>query len=124
GNLRQTSTQLADPLPTAKVIRNPFNVSYDTNPAWPEGQTLRLACVGRLDPGNKGQDLLLHALAGEQWRQRDFHLTLFGDGPHAQSILALRDYLGLQDTVSHGGFSGDVESIWANHHALALTSRF
>ncbi len=122
-NHQQTSIQLADPLAKAQVIRNPFNVGYDARPAWPQSETLRLACVGRLDPGNKGQDLLLYALSGEKWRQRDFQLTLFGDGPHAQSILALRDHLGLQDKVSHGGFTGDVENIWAAHHALALTSR-
>lgn len=122
-NHRQTSIQLADALPGARVIRNPFNVDYEAKPAWPAGETLRLACVGRLDPGNKGQDLLLRALSGEKWRQRDFQLTLFGDGPHAQSILALRDFLGLHDKVVHGGFTGNVESIWADHHALALTSR-
>lgn len=122
-NHQQTCTQLADALPNARIVRNPFNVSYDAAPEWPGGETLRLACVGRMDPGNKGQDTLLHALSGERWRERDFELTFYGEGPHSQSILALRDYLSLQDKVIHGGFTGNVEKIWESHHALALTSR-
>lgn len=123
-NHRQVSLQLADDLPTAQVVRNPFNVNYNAAPPWPQdGSTLRLACVGRLDPGTKGQDILLATLAQGKWKSRDLHVTFFGSGPFESSLMALRDYLGLQDKVAIGGFSKNVEDIWKTHHALILTSR-
>jgi glycosyltransferase involved in cell wall biosynthesis len=123
-NHRQVSIQLADALPSAQVVRNPFNVDYNAAPPWPDsGSTLRLACVGRLDPGTKGQDVLLATLARDKWKKRDWALTFFGSGPYESSLIALRDFLGLQDKIEIGGFSKNVEDIWKTHHALVLTSR-
>jgi hypothetical protein len=64
GNVALSRRQFVTPLRDARVIRNPFNVRYDARPAWP-GETsegLFLACVGRLEVGQKGQDLLMEVL--------------------------------------------------------------
>lgn len=124
GNRELLETQLAISLTRASVVRNPFNVNYDANVAWPEAaEPVRLACVGRLEPGTKGQDLLLRVLARESWRARPWQLSLFGQGNTGASMQRLTRMLGLEDRVKFCGQVPDLEKVWATHHALVLPSR-
>ena len=122
-NLRLTEEQLAIPLPRASVVRNPVLVPWEPRADWPdEGDGLRLACVGRLFPAEKGQDLLIRVLARDKWRRRDVSLTFYGEGPQREGLAAMAAYLGLTN-VTFEGFTDDVANIWTNHHALFLGSR-
>jgi glycosyltransferase involved in cell wall biosynthesis len=122
-NLRLTETQLATQLPNAQVVRNPFLVSYQEPVPWPAPDgTTRLACVARLEPGSKGQDLLFEVLGQQKWRDRPLEVKLFGGGANRRALVALSQMLRLNN-VKFGGFESDVRSIWANHHALVLPSR-
>jgi glycosyltransferase involved in cell wall biosynthesis len=122
-NLDVTRRQLASPLPHARVVRNPFNVPYDAAPAWPaDDSVLRLACVARLDAVCKGQDLILEVLRQERWRRRPVQVTLVGRGPTEGTYRDLVSMYGLEN-VRFGGFTSDIEGVWANHHALILPSR-
>lgn len=124
GNLQLVRTQLAAALPHAIVVRNPFNVSYDAAPSWPEeDHGYRLACVARLHPQSKGQDILLDVLAADKWRRRPLQVNLFGTGPNAQSLAALKSLKQLEN-VTFKGFINAVEEIWAQHHGLILPSRY
>lgn len=123
-NLELTVKQLATALDNAKIIRNPYNVSYDAAPPWPKDEgVLKLACVGRLDPDAKGQDILFEVLRSQKWRSRPIEVTLFGDGYRQNCVKRLRDLWSL-DNVKFGGFVNNIEGIWASHHALVLPSRF
>ncbi len=121
-NQRLTEEQLGLRLERASVVRNPFNVSWDVGYDWPDGGALRLACVGRLHPEHKGQDILLRVLASPKWRARPVSLTLFGKGGRAEGLQGLATLLGLQN-VTFAGHCEDVAEIWRNHHCLALPSR-
>lgn len=125
GNLKWLQTQFARELPQAEIVRQPFNVSYDAAPQWPDSgaSTLRLACVGRLDPVAKGHDVLFNVLKSEKWRARKMEVSLFGGGGHEQSLRALAEYYQLSN-VEFAAFTPDVEGIWRTHHALVLPSRF
>jgi hypothetical protein len=59
-NRELTESQIGETLANAEVVSNPFLVSGAPLP-WPrtEDGSLRLACVGRLETGEKGQDILL-----------------------------------------------------------------
>ena len=123
-NLELTELQLATPLRNAKIVRNPFLVSYDANPEWPRnGSTKQLACLARMEPKAKGQDLLLEVLRQDKWRRRPIEVTLFGEGRNAESLKALCKMYRIEQ-VHFGGFVTDIESVWASHHALILPSRF
>jgi glycosyltransferase involved in cell wall biosynthesis len=123
-NLELTVKQLATELDNAKIIRNPYNVSYDAAPPWPKDEgVLKLACVGRLDPDAKGQDILFEVLRSQKWRSRPIEVTLFGDGYRQNCVKRLRDLWSL-DNVNFGGFVDNIEGIWASHHGLVLPSRF
>jgi glycosyltransferase involved in cell wall biosynthesis len=122
-NRRLTEEQLGLRLPYATVVRNPFLVSWHAPEEWPQDDDgLRLACVARLYPAEKGQDLILRVLARDTWRARAISVTFFGDGPHREGLTRMAALLGLT-SVRFGGFISDVASIWADHHALVLPSR-
>jgi glycosyltransferase involved in cell wall biosynthesis len=90
--------------------------------AWPRGETLRLACVGRLMVSEKGQEILLGALNTPIWRERNFHLSFYGDGPDLLLLNDLVAIAGLKDKVSFCGHTQDVSSIWASNHLCVQPS--
>lgn len=117
--------QLSMTLSRSEIVRNPFLVSYDASPPWPDpGDCLRLACVGRLEPKAKGQDLIIDVLAAEKWRRRGLHVSLFGSGPCHEGLRKLIELRRLQNSVVFAGQVDDVEHIWRTHHAIILASRY
>jgi glycosyltransferase involved in cell wall biosynthesis len=124
-NRRLFETQLGEPLPMGEVVRNPFVVRYDATPDWLEpSESIRLACVGRLDPKAKGQDLIIEVLASDKWRSRALHVSLFGSGPCSENLRRLVAFHRLESAVTFAGHVDDVEDIWRTHHALLLPSRY
>lgn len=120
-----TRRMLVSPLPNARVVRNPFNVSYGARPRWPShaAAELSLAFVSRLEIMGKGHDVLIQVLSLPHWRERNIRVSLFGDGPNER---ALRRWLqsAKLDSVQFGGFAHEIEQIWSNHHALILPTRY
>jgi len=122
-NRRLTEEQLGFPLPHAAVVRNPFLVPWEPRTDWPDDRhEWRLACIGRLHPKEKGQDLLLRVLARRRWRDRPLSVTFYGDGLQRASLERMARNLGLTN-VTFAGFVFDVPAIWNNHHGVILPSR-
>jgi glycosyltransferase involved in cell wall biosynthesis len=126
GNLKLFEKQLAQRLPNAEIVRNPFNVSWDAQCAWPEGppDVWKLASVGRLEPYAKGQDLLIDVLSRPEWRDRSLSISIYGQGQWEQTLSRLAQLHEVGDRVRFCGHVEDVEKIWSTHHALILPSRF
>jgi glycosyltransferase involved in cell wall biosynthesis len=125
-NRRLAEKQLGADLPNAEVVWNPFNVAFDACPPWPAlepGGGLQLACVARLEPQAKGQDLLLQALAKPIWADRNWRLNLYGAGPSRDVLERLARRLGIADRVRFAGHR-PVEEIWPANHVLVLPSRY
>ncbi len=122
-NRHLTECQIGETLMNAEIVRNPFLVSGSPLP-WPGNGDLsiKLACVARLETGEKGQDILLHVLARPQWRNRNLSVSFFGTGRNGEALRGLAARLALKN-VDFPGFVRDVESIWKTHHALVLPSR-
>jgi glycosyltransferase involved in cell wall biosynthesis len=121
-NRRVVERQFGQPLPNARVVRNPFNVRADAALDWPgDGPPFRLACVGRLDPQHKGQDLVIEVLGRPKWRDRALSVTFVGRDGAERRLKRLAEWRGAN--VRFPGFSTDIEQVWAGHHALILPSR-
>ncbi len=121
-NLQLTECQIGETLTNAEIVHNPFLVSGNALP-WPDAQgQMKLACVARLETGEKGQDILLQVLARQPWRYRNLLVSFFGAGHNGEALRGLATRLALKN-VSFPGFVSDVESIWKTHHALVLPSR-
>lgn len=123
-NHRLTEEQMGMPIPNAEVVRNPFLTSWDAPLPWPDIKDgLKLACVGRFFPMEKGQDMLLRVMAMPKWRARAVHVSFFGAGDRAEGLKEMAAFHGL-DNVSFPGFIRNVQGgIWAQHHALILPTR-
>lgn len=123
-NRDQMEMQAGMRLDHAEVVINPWKVDAGEPVAWPEESPfIEIACVGRMDPRAKGQDVLLKVLALPKWRERPVHLNFYGDGPCEASVKAMVELLAL-DHVRFQGQVSDVKSIWARNHALVLPSRY
>jgi glycosyltransferase involved in cell wall biosynthesis len=124
GNRKLVETMLGSRLPHASVVRNPFNVDYTVACPYPTVEsTLNLACVGRLDPAAKGQDLLLEVLNLEKWRRRNLKVSFYGRGGNAESLKALSRLLELSN-IAFFGHTSSVADMWRTHHLLVLPSRY
>lgn len=122
-NLRLTQDMLGIDIQNASVVRNPFLTDWNATVPWPgSAGPMRLACVGRLYPLEKGQDLLLRVLAQPKWRDRELTVSFFGEGDRLAGLKELAKYRGLRN-VKFFGFVQDVPAIWKDHHALILPSR-
>jgi glycosyltransferase involved in cell wall biosynthesis len=125
GNLSLFEAQVGSRLSNSRVVWNPIQVSSAGALPWPgEEHCLRFACVGRLDPAAKGQDLILEALAQPQWRGRSIRVSFYGSGPMFASLRRYAATLGLSDVVTFEGHVETIESIWLQNHALLLPSRY
>lgn len=124
-NLETATAWLAAPLPHASVVVNP--AGFDAKPVpWPaDNEGLRLACLGRLWPQQKGQDLLVDALAAHsgRWRERRLRVTFFGNELEAAPLRARAAWLGC-DCVDFAPNTTTPWDIWRDHHALVQPSRY
>jgi glycosyltransferase involved in cell wall biosynthesis len=118
--------QLGYEFENAEIVRNPVNIELDAPLPWPmiaANQELRIACVGRLIPPQKGQDILLEALANRRWAERNWRLTVYGEGPHRNGLERLIRKLNLSGRIDMPGQVA-VEQIWRENHVLVIPSRF
>ncbi|MGA9883795.1 MAG: glycosyltransferase family 4 protein [Candidatus Acidiferrales bacterium] len=124
-NLALTRRQVGTPLSRGRVFRNPFNVRYDARPVWPSDTPgrLSLACVGRLDVFQKGQDILIEVLAQDHWRERNVRVTFAGRGQNERTLRRAADRMRLPN-LEFAGFVENIEKFWTEYHALVLPSRF
>ena len=115
--------QIGETLTNAAIVRSPYSVSKKVPPPWPiQNGAYKLACVGRLEMLQKGQDLLLKVLSQPEWKGRSVELNLYGHGACERGIRRLIASLGLTN-VHFKGFANNVASIWENNHMLVLPSR-
>ncbi|MBW3127590.1 glycosyltransferase family 4 protein [Hymenobacter profundi] len=121
-NLHSIQRQIACYLDNTQIISNPLNIKDIAIKPFPATQKLLMACVARLDCGFKGQDILLEVLSGEQWRNRDFHLSFYGTGPDQEHLRHLIQLYDLQEKVKIEGHVSDIDQIWQANHVLVLPS--
>lgn len=123
-NLELLERQIGGTLPSAVVVWNPCATLSDSPPGWPvTNHVCKLACVARLEPAAKGQDLLFQVLACPPWRERSVEVNLYGRGAYEKSLQQLAHYFQLPN-LRFRGHVEDVRSIWQENHLLVLLSRY
>jgi glycosyltransferase involved in cell wall biosynthesis len=104
------------------VVRNPVNISSLQPVAYPVAQKPQLAMVGMLRIIHKGQDFLLNILGRKEWKERDWHLNIYGSGEDERFLRNLVSALHLQERVSFHGKVEDIRQLWADNHILLMPS--
>ena len=82
-----------------------------------------MACVGRLNVDDKGQEVLIECLACDPWRSRDWELRLYGKGRDDAYLKKLARHRGIAERVIFCGHVGDVHLIWRDNHLNVMASR-
>ena len=121
-NLHLCETQIASSLDNACVVWNPYSKDADSIVDWPvsaDGR-LGLACVGRIQPDAKGQDVLIDVLADPKWRRRPIHVTFYGRGCNREWAEA---YCDLRDVKAIFAGHCAVREIWRSNHILVHPTR-
>jgi glycosyltransferase involved in cell wall biosynthesis len=124
-NRKVTEQQLGVSLVNAEVVRNPYMVKTLDPLPWPvvgEGGRYKLACVGRMFPREKGQDILINVLARQRWQERPVDVDFYGAGVQTIGLAEMARFLGVRN-VYNKGFSHDIADVWRDHHALIVCSR-
>ena len=93
-----------------------------TSRSSPEGR-FRFLSVGRLSH-QKGQDLLLEAVALARPHLPPVELTLVGSGPEEDRLRRLTQQLGLEDIVRFEGYVSDPAPWFRSADCFVLTSRW
>jgi len=126
GNLKLVETQLGASLPNSEVVSNHRADFAERTPSWPisDDGVWRLACVGRLHPSSKGQDILFEVLSQPHWRTRPILISLYGEGPQEKCLKNLVTRYQLQSLVRFCGHVTDIEQVWRDNHALIMPSRY
>jgi glycosyltransferase involved in cell wall biosynthesis len=114
---------IAAKLGHAVVIPSPIRADLPGALPWPDLDAPTFACVARLNPIQKGQDLLLEVLSDPRWRQRDWRLNLVGRGLADRYLLELVALYGLTGRVNLTGFQPDMRAVWERNHLLVMPSR-
>jgi glycosyltransferase involved in cell wall biosynthesis len=123
--MRLMNRQYGLDISKAQVLRNPYAVDPASSSPWPSdhmAKRLNMACVGRLAPGAKGQDLLIQALSQPQWQDRNWRLNVYGQGPFRNILERLVADCKLEDRIYFPGHAR-ISDIWAENHVLVQPSR-
>lgn len=109
-----------------QIVDNPTKVEFDQAPIeFPDTGDFRLACIGRIQFASKGQDLLVDVLKQSKWKNRNLHITLYGeDQDNVEQLKARISAEGLEKHFSFAGYENDPRKIYEKHAGLILTSRF
>lgn len=113
---------LAARISNGYVINNPIKLKKDVS-AYPPTDVYRMAVVARLEMPVKGHDLVAELFSQEQWKERNFHINIYGSGLHEKYVREMFSFYKLDDKVTFCGHTSDVTEIWNNNHLLLLVSR-
>lgn len=105
------------------VVPSPIRRDLTEPVPWPDSAVPTMACVARLSPLQKGQDLLLEVLSDPVWKNRRWALNFVGRGRAGPYLTELAAFYGLTDRLTLTGFQSDMRAVWAQNHMLVLPSR-
>ncbi len=123
--------QLGRHLPSTLIVRNPHAALGMAPLPWPEPSSadacfdsLALAFVGRQEPIAKGQDILFQVLAQPQWKERNWTLTVYGEGAGTKGVKAMAQMLGISARLTFVASYSSIQQVWSNAHVLVMASRY
>jgi glycosyltransferase involved in cell wall biosynthesis len=122
-NWQVTANEIQDKLSDARVIFNPIRNIPDRKRKIPVEGPMRIAFVARLEVDIKCQDLAINALAQQAFKNTDFLLDIFGEGPDKPYLEDLIRFHGLENKVRLMGHHPSPGQILEDHDLLILTSR-
>ena len=123
-SLRRYSAKAVTPHTEVHFVRNPVRDLGDAaGQRSPRGDKFQFVNVARLSR-QKGQEVLLRALALARPDLPPVGLTLVGSGPDEAALRQLSSELGLDDVVDFAGYSADPAEHFRGADCFVLSSRW
>jgi glycosyltransferase involved in cell wall biosynthesis len=122
-SIQTAERELNTGMPNAVIVRNPVNIASTNIIPWPQIEKLQFAMVGNLIMVHKGQDITLNVLSLEKWKQRNWHLNIYGSGEDEGSLIKMIESLQLADHITLHGRVTDIQAVWRTNHILLMPSR-
>jgi glycosyltransferase involved in cell wall biosynthesis len=123
GNLDLFQNQVARRLINATVIYNPPSIDVTEPCGPPPTDVFHLLNVARIDPAQKGQDIILGVLALPKWRDRKVLLEIAGGG-NRRWLERLIEMKGLIGSVRLLGHSSNLTEVWQRATYGVFPSRY
>lgn len=93
-------------------------------PPMQDDKTVSFLVLGALDITRKAQDVLIRVLSATQWKNRNWHLNIYGEGKDHEELQDLIIRLNLNDKIFLKGFSNDAKQCLTDCHLLIHATRF
>ncbi len=122
-NLELFEQQIGGALRPTAIFPPMYQVPHQLQIAWPKPTPLRLAVVARINPSDKGHDLILEAFRDGRWRSRDLEIHCYGEGFWEKTLVSSIQKYGLESQMFFHGYVSDIQKIWEENHGLLLPSR-
>lgn len=116
-----TERKLCTKLTNTQFTWNPLNLKTSEYIPWPKNSMVQFAMVGNLG-NNKGHDTLLECLKEEKWKDRQWHLNIYGTGYGEKYLKDLTKFYHLENKITFHGHVSAVAEIWLNNHLLLIPS--
>lgn len=124
-NLQTAKRQLCSLIENSKVINNPITFNNLEILPCKSFDKICFSMVARLDAFVKGQPIVLEILSSTYWKNKNWELNIFGEGPDKEYILELIKFYNLSDKVNLIGFVSDIRNqIWKENHILLMPSQY
>jgi glycosyltransferase involved in cell wall biosynthesis len=104
------------------LIKNPVNITFPKIIPYPPEDVLQFAIVGNLRVIHKGQNIVLDILSKRLWRNKNWHLNIYGAGEDETYLKELTDFYELNLNVTFYGKVENIEAIWEQNHILLMPS--
>ena len=122
-NKQNVMHQLAMRFSNSGIAVNPVNLDNHDPIEYPDiEKTIQFASVGRLDSTYKGQDLLFRIFHLDKWKDRNFHLNLYGEGEDKSYLMDLIHFYKLENKVTFHGHVDNIRDVWKINHLLLMPS--
>jgi len=122
-NKRRFEHQIAQKLDNGCLVANhPLISTYDYIKYPKNNNTIQFASVARLECNFKGQDILFEILSSNKWKDRDWHLNLYGNGPDERYLKELAKFYQLESRITFHGHVTHHTAIWCKNHILLMPS--
>jgi len=125
GNKKVLEVQIATDLPNAHVIRNASPFYLEDPLPWPSSGDRKIifSIVARMEAFWKGHEILFQTLALPAWKSRDWILNCHGDGKDREYLGQLAKHLDISEKVRLHPYTGDIQKVWEESHALLLPTK-
>ncbi len=114
--------RLCSKLNNGHITWNPLNLKeHIIQPLKGKTDIINFAIVGSLG-GQKGQDTIMEILSHNNWKDRKWHLNIYGDGNGKQYLMDLAIFYNISNNVSFHGHVNNIIKVWQNNHILLIPS--